>query len=162
MKSTKLFVLAVLTISFMITSIHAETVNNSFWTNQQNMNVSEVTLKAGESGTVRLSAEIPDNKTLKAYSVIIYFDETIMALNTSASPHSAMKPKMISSDSPGSIVINSFDVKGVTGKSTAIADIVIKGVKSGSSSCNVLFTAFGENADDQFLPKSSSLQVNVE
>jgi len=162
MKSIKLFVLAILTICFMITSINAETVNKSYWTNQQNKNVSEVTLKAGESKTVRLSAEIPDSKTLKAYSVIIYFDETIMALQTSASPNSAMKPKMISNDSPGSIVINCFDVTGVTGKVTAIADIVLTGVKSGSSTCSVLFTAFGENAEDQFLPKSSSVQVNVE
>jgi len=161
MKTTKLSILAILAISVMITSINAESVNKSFWTDQLNKNVSEITLNTGESKTVRLFAEIPDNNTLKAYSVVIYYDDTIIELATSASPNSQMKPKMVSSDSPGTVIVNSFDVNGVTGGSTAIADIVLTGIKAGSNSCSVLFTAFGEDADKQFLPKSSSLQVNV-
>jgi len=162
MKSIKSIILAVLVVSFMIAPLQAsETDNNAYWTGISNEKVSALNLKAGESKTVKLLAEIPNQKTLKAYSVVIYFDETIMSLQVTASPDATMKPKMISSDTPGTVVINSFDVTGVSGKVAPIVEVTFTGIEAGTYPCSVLFTAFGESANNQFLPKCNSLQVNV-
>jgi len=165
MKSKKISIVAyfVVAISLMISPLQAEeTSNKAYWTDFSKKMINELSINVGESKTVRLVAEIPENEILKAYSMVINFDESIMTCKVVASQDSAMSPKMISSKIDGTIAVNSFDVNGYSGKSISIVDVTLTGIKNGSYPCNLIITAFGESADKQFIPTTYNLNINIE
>jgi hypothetical protein len=161
-KQMSLVVYLMVAISLLISPLQAEeSSNKAYWTDLLKKKINELNLSVGESKTVRLVAEIPEKEILKAYSMVINFDESIMSCKVVASQNSSIKPKMISSKVDGTIAVNSFDVTGYSGKSISIVDVTITGLKKGSYPCNLIITAFGESADKQFIPTTNNLFINI-
>jgi len=160
--SMRIMTFTIIIVLVAIVAYAQDNNNLAYWTDSANKKINNLEIEKGQSILVRLKAEIPQNKILKAYSVIIYFDNSKISVEANATPNSRIVPSNVSIEDSGAIIINGFDVKGITGKSTAsITDITITGKETGDFPCSILFTAFGEKSDDQFLPKGDYLTILV-
>jgi len=160
MKNNKIITVLTILVSFIAFTVAAYAENaTAYWSDTADKKISKIELKTQSSKTVRLKVDIPNNAILKAYSAILYYDNSNVSASVKGSPDSKMTPLNIN-DNEGAIVFNSFDVSGVTGK-VSIADITLSGMNSSQSHCSILFTAFGESTEKQFLPKTSVLEITV-
>ena len=118
----------------------------------------------GGEKVVRLQAEIPEDKTLKAYSFELLLEEdALIEISDVAKIEDAELPPMnININEDGEVFVNAFAMKGVEGEAIiSVVDVNIKGFVQGTSYLSTLFTAYGPNAVDQFLPEIEPLTVEV-
>jgi hypothetical protein len=160
MISNKMTSVLTIIVSLVVFTVTAYADNETaYWTDTQNKRISAIELETYSNKTVRLNVEIPKNTTLKAYSAILYYDNENLTAKVKGSPDSKMNPLNIN-DNEGSVVFNSFDVSGISGK-VSLADVTFSGINASQSHCSVLFTAFGKSTEEQFLPKTSVLKITV-
>lgn len=136
------------------------------WVNAENgAAIDALNLAAGEEVVIRLTSEVPENKVLNAYSLMILYDESALKVKEAvAAPEAAIAPANINEKTPGELVVNGFDITGAAGKTTiSIVDVTLVGKKSGESKLSVLFTAYGAGAADEFRPETvEPITVTVE
>ncbi len=118
----------------------------------------------GGEKVVRLQAEIPEDKTLKAYSfgLLLEEDAGIEITDVAKVEDAELPPMNINPNDDGEVFVNAFTMKGVEGEATiSVVDVSIKGIVQGTSYLSTLFSAYGSNAVDQFLPEIEPLTVEV-
>ena len=103
--------------------------------------------------TVRLMANVPDSKVLKAYKV---------SLAKANAPEAPLAPKYVNADKPGLITINSFDVTGAKGNAIPLCDFTISGKTAGFFQLIIAPNSFGASAADTFIPITDTIEVNVQ
>lgn len=140
--------------------------NKAFWTDANGVSLKQLELSSGDETVIRLNAEVPAGKTLKAYSLVVMYENDKLAVGkVVGSAGSAMPPMNINSDKAGSVVANAFNVAGIKGSdgektAVAILELPVKAI-SGVSHISVLFSAFGAGADDEFKPAVEPLKIMV-
>jgi hypothetical protein len=136
--------------------------NKAYFTDQSDNPVSALKLADGEETVIRVKAEVPEGKTLNAYTFLIMFGDNVEITKVKDAPGTpiAIMTQNIDKDSL-TLKVNGFDLDGVTGGDYSFIDINLKGVKTDGKAQEiiVLSTAFGTDADNQFIPKSDSINV---
>ena len=111
-------------------------MNSAYWTDAiTGERLEQLTLVTGEERVIRLNAEVPAGRTLKAYSFRLAYDPAVLATgNTKASSDSVFPPMNIDASVAGKTGVNSFDTEGLEGPATfTLVDISVKGLASGKS-----------------------------
>lgn len=148
----------------MVVSIASADDSKAYWVAADNSPVSTVKLSSDAGTIIRLMAPVPEGKVLNAYSFVISYNENAVEVSdVLAPPDAAIAPASINLNTPGEIIANGFSVKGVEGEAEiAILDISIKSKKSGSSSLSATFSAYGTDANKQFIPEAELLTLSAE
>lgn len=138
--------------------------NEAYWMDvATGMRVSQLSLPLNEQKILRLKAEVPDNETLKAYKFTLYYDETVISVNSvEKTAGAAFPPTNINTNTPGKIIINAFDVYGVEGFAVlSLIDVTITGIADGDSAFTIEVNNFGEEPTNEFLPTPVNLSAHV-
>lgn len=146
-------------------NLWAEDAPSAYWTDTANgMPINELLVQPGSLTVIRLNAEIPAGKTLKAWQVSMTYDADLLSIEKAFAPSKpAFQQVIINTNNPGTIVANAFDIKGLQGPGEMpIVEIELKGLKTGSSNVNVSFDNYGASATDEFRPAITGLQVVTE
>lgn len=171
-KTSIIGALAILMLLGMAFTAGAEEAKNvAYWTDAATgSQVSELTTAAGQELVVRLQAEVPAGKALKAYSFMVMYDaDKVEISDVAAAPEAALKPANINTDTEGEVIVNGFNVTGIKGEkdaegneqgmTTALVDVTLKALTQDTSYVTVLFSAFGESGSDEFKPEVAPLTV---
>lgn len=172
MKTSLIGALAILMILGMAAGAVAEEADNvAYWTDAATGSpVAELNAAVGQEQVIRLKAEVPAGKTLKAYSFMVMYDaEKIEITDVAAAPAAAVKPLKINTDTSGEVVVNGFDITGVSGGKDAegkaqdisveLIDVTLKALAPETAHMTVLFSGFGESGTDEFKPEVKPLVV---
>lgn len=157
-------VLAVFMIFGAVTVSADDAANQAYWIDvASGAKIDQLVLSDGGTGFIRLVAEVPKEKILKAYSCIVMYDNAAISVDkASAAVGSSLPALNVNDDDSGSIVVNAFDVAGIDGEAeVAIVDVVVTANTADASFISVLFSAFGSSSDDQFMPDVKPLEVVV-
>jgi len=147
-----------LSMLLMATFAYAD---DAYWVDAEGATVKNLKLAVGEEVSLRLMAEVPEGKTLNAYSFVVMYDENSLEVDAVAAD-SAMVAENVNVGTPGEVVANAFNTEGVAGKATvALLDVKVKGLTADASHLSVLFSGFGSSSSDQFKPETSPLKVHV-
>lgn len=138
--------------------------NTAYWVDAATGNrISQLDLSG--PAVIRLFAEVPAGKVLKAYSVAVTYEDGCVALtDAAASPDSGFPPMNINDQTDGLILANGLKtggVKGEDGKVLAVAllDLTVESAKPGTSFISVMFSCFGSGYTDEFRPEIEPLKV---
>jgi len=115
-----------------------------------------------DTSTVRLRAEVPAGKRLKAYNLFWNYDSTIIGnIQTAAVAGSSFPPGNINNDSANQrIVINGFNISGVSGPTTIdLIDITFNGNGKGCHNSTITVNSFGSGSADQFPPTPDDIKI---
>lgn len=139
-----------------------------YWENvDTGQTVTQLSLLKGQdpadTATIRLKAEIPAGKTLKAYDIKWNYDPAKIKVNSAvAAPGSAFPPAVVGTATAGLVTFNGFSIAGVPGAATvALIDVQIEGVSQGCAQSTLTVTDFGSSVTDQFKPTPSDLTICV-
>lgn len=161
----KLLPIGIALCAFLLVGFPAHSEGNSaFLADVANgVHVQSVNLTVNKVKEMRLVAEVPAGKTLKAYSVSIKYDPLICMLRTvTPAPGTPIPPMIINTDIPGLIKINGFDLSGIKGhEMIPLIDMKISGKSPGTGTIVIVPKSFGEKADDQFIPDTTPVPVTV-
>ena len=138
--------------------------NDAYWEDiASGIRIVESNLLIDETQTIRLYAEVPEGKTLKAYNIsCTYNPDTVLVESAVASAGSALPPGNINHTTPGTIIINGFNTTGVAGPATiSLIDVTMKGKAIGSFNFVITVNGFGASSSDQFMPTPDILAVTV-
>jgi hypothetical protein len=153
-KITKL-VAIISVVLFMTAPVYA---GEAYWTDQNGTRLDSLRLGDGEA-VIRLVSDIPEGKSLQAYSFVVMYNEACVEAGASTPQTLTMPPININANTPGEIVANAFDLDGAKGKASLI-DLKVKGICADDSYISVLFSGFGASADDQFKPDIAPLKIS--
>ena len=140
--------------------------HEAYWTDAtDDSRLTQLDLEVGAERVIRLNAEVPADKTLKAYNISLAYDPAKASIVSAvATTGSALPPTNINTDTgtPGEIIINGFDTSGVAG-ATAIAliDVTVTGLAAGTFDFTITVNSFGSATADQFPPTPVNLAVSV-
>ncbi len=171
-KTSLIGILSILMLFGMAMTAGAEEADNAaYWTDVTTGSpVTSLNAAVGQEQVVRLMAEVPAGKTLKAYSFMVFYEKDKVEISkVSAAPSAAVKPANISTDIEGEIVVNGFNIKGAKGEkdaegndqgiTVALIDVTIKAASPETSYVTVLFSGFGASSTDEFKPEVEPLVV---
>jgi len=149
-----------LSVLFMATFAYAD--NAAYWVDAEGTVVENLQLADGGDANITLMAEVPEGKTLNAYSFVVMYDEKRLDVDAVAAD-SAIVAENVNVDTPGEVVANAFSVDGVAGGApVALLNVNVKmSAAHGASQIHVLFTAFGSSSENQFKPKVSPFKVTA-
>lgn len=167
LKYIKVLFTIMMAMTFMLTAVNADQA-----VNKANWSTNTLDLEVGEEVVVSLTAEIPADKTLNAYSFALIYNDKVIELTASAVEDSVMKPKNINNKGVKSgknvkeLIVNSFSIKGIKNKTDDVmtielVDVNVKALDAGSAEIGIRFDAFGSGPEDNFNPEAASLTVNV-
>ncbi len=112
---------------------------------------------------LRLMANVPEGKILKAYNITIVYDQNIVGFSKAVpSQGSPLAPRNINADTPGLITINGFDVTGMEGNGIPLSDFVFLGKMPGVFQLVISPNSFGSSAADVFIPLTDTIEVSVQ
>lgn len=143
---------------------HGQDANEAYWSVASNgTRIVQLPLSVGEVKVIRLQSEVPAGKTLKAYSLNLAYDETkVSVADVAVSPGSVIPPTNINFNTPGTVVVNGFNVTGVSGSGVvSIIDVTVKALAQGSFDFAAHFNSYGSSGGNQFRPLPASLGVAV-
>lgn len=158
------FLALLLVVLALAMPIQANEENVAYWADAfSGFPIGQLDLSAGEERAIRLKAEVPAGKTLKAYSLSVTYDDTKVVVESVVVPAEAVFPPMnINLNKAGIIFINGFDVNGFEGPNVfSFLDAVVKGLKPGSFDLVVSFKGFGASEGEQFVPAIAPVQITV-
>lgn len=153
-----------LIITLFPTEAYCQGTNKAYWVDTaDNSRPWRLILKPGENKTIRLKAEVPANKTLKAYSFTLSYDPSIIAVESVDRPLSSEFPPMnINDTKPGSIIFNAFNTKGLKGyTAVSLLDITVRAKLAGDFNFLITVHNFGSDSTDQFNPEPDLMSVFV-
>ncbi|MFC1505094.1 hypothetical protein ACFL5W_01115 [Thermodesulfobacteriota bacterium] len=155
-------VLAALAMAIPIWTWAGGDMPRAYWTDpitDTNLNTS---LNMGDSSRIlRLNAEVPAGKMLKAWKISLKYDAAKISVeNVTAPAESPFKQINMNKGEGGIITTNAFDVKGVKGPaSIPFLDVKVKTVIAGTSDLVVSFDKYGASKQDEFRPDKLSLNL---
>lgn len=164
MKVFSFFLCLAVLLSVGITVKAADEVNEAYWTiNNSETPLEKLDLLTGQSQVIRLKAEIPDDKTLMAYSLEITYDTAKMEVQSAVKdPENVIGTSFISTNTPGTIKTNGFNTSGIDGAGVlSLIELTIKSLSDAPFGIIVKFTAFGASTEDTFIPAVESLNINT-
>ena len=140
--------------------------HEAYWTDATGgTRLTQLDLESGVELVIRLNAEVPADKTLKAYNMSLAYDPTKASIvSVVATTGSTLPPANINTatGTPGEIIINGFSTSGVAGEATvSLIDVTVRGVMSGTFDFAVTVNSFGSAKADQFPPRPVTLVVVV-
>ena len=120
-------------------------------------------LKLGADQTLRLQAEVPAGKTLKAHFCVITFDPAVISIvDAGGAADSPIPPVAVNTETAGMIRVNAFNVRGAPGPATVpLLDVTIRGASPGQCDLGIQVKNFGASATDEFIPTEVPLGVVV-
>lgn len=120
-------------------------------------------LEVGAERALRLQAEVPAGKTLKAHFCVVIFDPAVISIDDAGgAADSAIPPVAVNTETDGVIRLNAFSVRGVPGPATVpLIDVTIRGVSPGRCELGIKVKNFGASATDEFIPTAVPLGVVV-
>ncbi|QTA78558.1 immunoglobulin-like fold-containing [Desulfonema limicola] len=148
-----------------------------FWTNTSNAKFTTLSMSEGEIQTIRVRADVPAGKTLKAFTFNINYPGDkfqVLSVNKDSSDLSNVGEIIINPDpeeannypsSSGKIRVTGFDTIGVTGGAgvaVSLIDITVKGITqvvSGEFAIEVV--DFGEDAANPIAVTSQKAAITV-
>ncbi len=126
------------------------------------LRLKQLNISLNEKQTVRLVANVPEGKILKAYNITILYDSNIVAFSKAPSSQvTPLSPKYFNADTPGLITFNSFDIAGVKGNGVPLCDFIIAGKMPGYFKLTIAPNSFGASATDTFIPLTDIIDVKV-
>lgn len=155
----------VMSLCFVAPLYAGDADNAAYWVDAATgAPLDQLDVAAGQETEIRLVAEVPAGKTLKAYSIMVMYDaENLEVVEAAAAPESAMAPKNINAKTAGEVSINGFSLSGVDGKDDGVAvallDLAVKGLTQGETFLSVMVTNFGASAYNEFKPEIAPLKV---
>jgi len=157
------FFLALILIMSMERAAKADEINEAYWTDASGNILEKLDLPTGQSKIIRLKAEIPDAKILRAYSLEITYDPAKTEVQSAVKdPEKIIGTSFISTLTPGIIKTNGFDVSGIKGAGVlSLIELTIKSLSDEPFGIGVEFTAFGGGASDSFIPSVESFNINT-
>lgn len=147
----------------MTVSLKAAERNEAYWTDASTHNrLEQLVLSVGEERIICVKSEVPEGKTLKAYSFIVTYDDTKISVEAAASAGSTFPPTNINVNKPGTIIVNGFNITGITGPNTlSLIKVTIRALEAGACDLVVSFPSYGASTGDQFWPSTGTLQVSI-
>ncbi|MDM8536767.1 dockerin type I domain-containing protein, partial [Desulfobacterales bacterium HSG17] len=142
----------------------SQEINRVYWTDlAENSRPWRIILKPNENHVIRLKAEVPPEKFLKAYSFTLTYDPSIISIiSIEKSSDSEFPPMNINNSTPGSIIFNAFNTNGLKGGIVvSLIDVSIRAKLSGVFDFNITVNSFGSDSTDQFKPEPDILSVFV-
>jgi len=169
MKKVKIILSGLFILLFIISAMDGAATgsetNQAYWVEASgNSRIDQIVLSMGEERTIRLIAEVPEGETLKAYSISLSYNNTKISVEKAvASPGSSLPPLNINRNIPGSIIMNAFDVIGISGPAViSFIDITLKGLVPGSFDGVVHFDSYGASEEIQFRPVIDAFSIVVQ
>ena len=120
-------------------------------------------LKVGAERELRLQAEVPAGKTLKAHFCVVTFDPAVISIvDAGGAADSPIPPVAVNTETAGVIRLNAFNVRGAPGPATVpLLDVTIRGASPGRTDLGIQVKNFGASATDEFIPTEVPLGVVV-
>jgi len=120
-------------------------------------------LEVGAERSLRLQAEVPAGKTLKAHFCVVTFDPVVISiLDAGGAADSPIPPVAVNTETAGVIRLNAFSVRGAPGPATVpLLDVTIRGASPGQCDLGIQVKNFGASATDEFIPTEVPLGVVV-
>ncbi len=160
------FFIVLLFISVVIgRSTYGQQENEAYWADaSSDTRIDQLALLVDEEQVIRLKAEVPAGKTLKAYNIALTYDVAKVSVEeVGASPGSSFPPTNINHNTPGTIIINGFDVTGLTGPAVvSFIDVTMKGLAPDCFNFVITVNSFGASSSDRFKPTTDALEVMVQ
>lgn len=161
-KITSILIIFIAVFALTLTASADSAKKSLFWENSSGEDIDSLELAAGGNATITLKAKVPEGKTLKAYSFMIFYDDDIVAVEkVEAAPDAGIAPAVINDATPGEINVNGFDVMGVGEGTCSFVTIKLNAKDAGTGHISVMTSSFGSDAKNQFKPKGSGLKVKV-
>ena len=129
---------------------------------QQGAPIDNLNLSVGQEKVLRLEAEVPAGKILKAYSLEISVKgDPVRLIGAAKAPGAAFAPLNITTKA-GQILANAFDIQGVEGPALlSFVDFRLSGTRAGQDALRIRFVDYGTSNDQQFRPEPLVLKVDV-
>ncbi len=120
-------------------------------------------LEVGAEQVLRLQAEVPAGKTLKAHFCVVTFDPVVISiLDAGGAADLPIPPVAVNTETDGVIRVNAFSVRGAPGPATVpLLDVTIRGASPGQCDLGIQVKNFGASATDEFIPTEVPLGVVV-
>jgi hypothetical protein len=139
-----------------------EVKKEAYWVDAKGVYLNQLNLSIGESRAIRLQADIPAGKTLKAFNITVSYDASRVSVEDVMASVSNMPPMNINMKTPGYITFNGFSTTGVTGPSSnAFIDLTVKAKAAGSSIIDIAPNSYGASETNQFWPSVETLTVMI-
>ncbi|MCP4345735.1 MAG: PKD domain-containing protein [Desulfobacterales bacterium] len=141
--------------------------NETYWaeTDGTRFDGDALLLWNGEEKVIRLMAEVPEGKTLRAYRYTLTYDTSLIEV-VNIDRDDMPNTRQVNNSVSGVITLNGFDdtEAGIPGPATvAIIDVTIKGAGiGGPTDFNMAVNDFGDNKGDQFKPATNPLAITVQ
>jgi len=112
--------------------------------------------------TFVLKTEVPAGETLKAYNIKINYDSNLLSL-VSTNNLPAFPPTNVNTNTPGEVIINSFNTTGVAGPAMfGILEFVFAGKSlTGSTQLTITVNSYGEDGTNQFPPQPQVFNLEL-
>lgn len=143
-------------------------VNKTYWADTSDSFLNYLELSVGETRVIRLKAEVPAEKILKAFCFELTYDNSILEVVSVKNLCPFKQSCDTNNDTVnGRIITNGYVFGGVSvsggtsGVTISVIDVAVKGLKSGSSVFGIRADSFGTASDDQFPPTPVPLTIEV-
>ena len=140
--------------------------NRAFWSYDavNSVDVAETEMTVGDTKVIRLTADVPEGKTLKAFKFTLPYSSGIVdVVNAVASATSVFTTTI--NKTANSIVVNGFfanGIAGAAGKTVDLLDVTVKAVAEGTTAFGITANDFGDNENNEFIPETFPLTINVQ
>jgi len=161
-RSTFIMWALLFTFCFLSTGAYAGSV--SWFDPSSGAKIASLDVSQGEEFRLILKADVPANKTLKAYKFTVKYDKSMVSLVKAEKPAgSSFPPANVNYGTPGEIILNGFDSNGVNGPATiSLLELTLKAESTPSTfSLGIQVNNFGLSNIDQFPPSAEEARVTV-
>ncbi len=122
-------------------------------------------MKIDKNGTdtLTLKAQIPAGQTLRAYSIVINYDNTLLDLVSAVPVPGVLAPANINTATPGQVVFNGFDNTGVTGAGDLnLSNITFRGKgRESGTIVSITVNSYGYDSTNQFKPFAQDFALTI-
>lgn len=148
-----------------LTIIVGAIANETYWVDAGTLvRFDTLSLAVGQEKTIRLIANTPGNKEVKAYKFTLKYDPAVVSAQAKKITDGGMSfdPNniLINDAQAGTIITNGFSTVGIGGN-VYIIDVTLKGIKKGSFPFQITADKFGASSGDQFIPVQKDPKQNI-
>jgi hypothetical protein len=130
--------------------------NRAYWT-LDGQEIRTLFIQPNSRKTLRLKAEVPPGKILRAYSATVTYDSSKLALISAVFAPDVPFSSYITTTTQGEVSFGGFSATGISGPTTLpFVDVTFQSIDGGTSSVVPTFSAFGYDSGDRFEPTPPS------
>ncbi len=133
-----------------------------YWSETEGVRTDQLALSIDEEKTIRLDAMIPADRAFHLYNLTLTYNPSLIEVLSAEKASAEFALGIVNTDTPGTIIINGFDLNGVSGEAIVpLLNIRLKGIAEGDFNFDATANSFGSRTG-QFKPDINPLSVSIE